>query len=83
MSKRDIKAKRWEKRRFKKAHGLSWMFWYYAVLAVEGKRIPARAIKRIQMRQAFVCGRQLGMTLRGEQLFRAITGDAGGVDGKA
>lgn len=83
MSKRDIKAKRWEKRRFKKEHGLSWMFWYYALQAIEGRRIPARAVKCIGMRQAFICGRQLGMTLQRNMLFRAITGDAGVADGKA
>ncbi len=84
MSKRDIKAKRWEKRRFKKEYGLSWMFWYYAGRALNGKSIPYRALKRIGLRQAFVCGCQSGrnycmreINRRASMALNAITGNAG------
>lgn len=60
MGKRDIKVKRWEKRAFKKRYGLSWMLWYYAERAMDGKNIPYRVLERLNV-QMFTGGRQVGM----------------------
>lgn len=85
MGKRDIKVKRWEKRAFRKKYGLSWMFWYYAVQALNEKDVPLRVLRRIEARQVFVCGRRPGLAAhtqreinrRAVMALNAITGDAG------
>lgn len=90
MSKRDIKAKRWYKRAFKKRFGLSWMLWYYAERAMDGKNIPARVLERLNV-QMFIGGRsvlpphtQREINRRAVMALNAITGNAGdgaGVNG--
>ena len=58
MSKRDIKAKRWLKRRLRREHGEWWKPLFTIHKAAHGMRAPAGT-------QVFVCGRQPGMnTLR-------------------
>lgn len=60
MSKRQIKAKRWEKRRFKKEYGLSWMFWYCAEKIWAGKKVSARDLSRLGIERMVVCPRHPG-----------------------
>lgn len=86
MSKRDIKAKRWEKRRFKKEYGLSWMFWYYVDRAMAGKDVPARALNRLGIEQMSVCQPRPEQVQReinrlAVMVLNAITGNAGDGEG--
>lgn len=85
MGKREIKVKRWEKRAFRKKYGLSWMFWYYAVQALNGKDVPLHVLRRIEARRISVCGRMPGLAeqtqreinRRAVMALNAITSDAG------
>lgn len=54
VSKRDIKAKRWLKRRLRREHGEWWKPVFTVYKVANGMRAPANA-------KVFVCGRRPGM----------------------
>ena len=72
MSKRDIKAKRWLKRRLRREHGEWWKPLFAVLMAAEGKR-PAMGTVM------FLCGRRPGVKAASEIWDHefAITGNAG------